>query len=279
MNHGLFSRHQCPRSADRRLGPEHSIDDVNQRIFRSYRPNEFRDVPPAIFRLRYDVYCIEREFVPAFDTLNGLEQDAFDVCSTHVGAYTTDETLIGTVRLVQPPRSQGFPFDRYCSAYPDFVFPPHEQCAEVSRLVVRRTHRRSRADSVAGIPGFGVDSDGIHAAGFNAERRTRCDGSPMLLFGMYRELFRHSRAHGVKFWFAAMERSLARSLAKAGLPSKAIGPAANSSGAVALYLFDLDMLMHRLAQENPALGAWFSEKRSSPPCSDRRSDIVEGALV
>lgn len=261
MGQRCFSRHEDTRRTDAQFAPAHTVDHVNRQIFRSYGAGETHKIPREIFKLRYDVYCVEREFVSPDTAVDGLERDDFDDCSTHIGAYTMDEALVGTVRLVRPPPRRGFPFVPHCSAFPDIILPPHEECGEISRLVVKRTHRRARGDSVLGIPGFQGGSE--TAAGplphVESERRDR---SPMLLLGMYRELFRVSRAHGVRFWFAAMERSLARSLAKLGFPVAPIGPVADYYGAVTLYLFDLAALLARLEQANPMLGAWFSETPS-----------------
>ena len=63
---------------------------------------------------------------------------------------------------------------------PNFVMPPRAECGEISRLAVKRTHRRRRADSVLGIPGFNAsDAPALSVAVARHER-----GSPMLLLGM-----------------------------------------------------------------------------------------------
>lgn len=261
MGQRYFSRHEDNWRTDAQFATAYTVDHVNKQIFRSFGAGETHKIPREIFKLRYDVYCVEREFLSPDDAVDGLERDDFDDCSTHIGAYTMEEALVGTVRLVRPPWRRGFPFVPHCSPFADIILPPHEECGEISRLVVKRTHRRRRADSVLGIPGFQGNGTTVHGPLLQAESERR-DRSPMLLLGMYRELFRVSRSHGVRFWFAAMERALARSLAKLGFPVAPIGPVADYYGAVTLYLFDLAALLARLEQENPALGAWFSEKPS-----------------
>jgi N-acyl amino acid synthase of PEP-CTERM/exosortase system len=64
----------------------------------------------------------------------------------------------------------------------------------------------------------------------------------------------------VRYWFAAMERSLAHSLAKVGFQFEPIGPEADYYGAVTPYVVDVEVMLERLEQNNPALGAWFGEK-------------------
>ena len=237
---------------------EETVDHVNRQIFRSYQGHRPGEVPNELFKLRHDVYCIERAFLNADDSFEGMEFDDYDQRSIHFAAYTMDESLIGTVRLVTPRAPQSFPFALHCRTFDGFVMPPHAHCAEISRLAVKRTHRRRRADSVMGIPGFAPQREAGMAPSPEGERRS--SNSPMLLLGMYREMYRHSRAKGIRYWFAAMERSLAWSLDKMGFRFEAIGPVADYYGEVTPYMLDLNELQPKLAERNPPLGAWFEEK-------------------
>jgi N-acyl amino acid synthase of PEP-CTERM/exosortase system len=260
MDHTYPALHYGAFLARAEFGAEETVDHIHRQIFRTFRGEAPCGIANDIFRLRYDVYCVERAFLPRDDSFEGIERDDFDDCSTHFAAYTMEESLTGTVRLVQPRTPRTFPFELHCTTFADFVMPPRAECGEVSRLAVKRTHRRGRADSVVGIPGFltGGDADGGNRFRPGGEPRDR--HSSMLLLGMYREMFRHCRARGVRYWFAAMERSLAYALARTGFHFEPIGPVADYYGAVTPYLTDLDVLSERLEQNNPALAAWFTEK-------------------
>ena len=94
-----------------------------------------------IYRLRYQVYCLECAFLPP-DAGPGLETDDYDDCAIHVAAYTLEQALAGTVRLVQPREGQPYPFESHCQLFGHVAPPPRAQAAEVSRLVVRKTFRR-----------------------------------------------------------------------------------------------------------------------------------------
>jgi N-acyl amino acid synthase of PEP-CTERM/exosortase system len=231
------------------------VDYVNRKIFRIYMGNHGSTVPHDIFKLRHQVYCVECAFLQAEQYVDGLEFDDYDNVSTHFAAYTMDEKLVGAVRLVQPKGAKPYPFELHCKTFDDFEMPDPEQCAEISRLVVRKSHRRRRADSVLGIPGFGSEEPPIDPA---VDRRDHT--SPMLLLGMYREMFRHSFETGVRYWFAAMERSLAHALKKMGFRFTPIGPEASYYGAVTPYVLDLEDLRVKMASGNPTLAAWFSER-------------------
>lgn len=224
--------------------------------FRAYDRRRPDNIPEDLFRLRYEVYCVERAYLKADAFASGMEQDDYDDCATHFGAYH-GEALVGTVRLVTPPVACAFPFTLHCPTFAHFSMPEHGLCAEISRLAVRRSHRRRRADSVAGIPGFTPAPDVGIAIPPAFERRET--GSPMLLLGMYREMYRHSRANGIRYWFAAMERSLAWSLKKIGFRFEAIGPLADYYGKVTPYVLDLGEAIPELSVNNPPLSAWFDE--------------------
>jgi N-acyl amino acid synthase of PEP-CTERM/exosortase system len=242
------------------FGAEETVDHVNRQIFRSFRGNAPGEVPNDIFKLRYDVYCVECAFLQPSDSFEGLEFDDFDDCSTHFAAYTMEESLIGTVRLVCPRIPRHFPFELHCSTFADFAMPPRDECGEISRLAVKRSHRRRRADSVLGIPGFMANRGAGDGVVLSPEIERRDRRSPMVLLGMYREMYRHSLARGMRYWFAAMERSLAHSLEKVGFEFTPIGPVADYYGAVTPYVVDLNLLKEKLAANNPTLAAWFLEK-------------------
>lgn len=237
---------------------QETIDHVNRNIFRAYRGSHLGNIPGDIFKLRHQVYCLECAFLQPDQYVDGMELDDYDDASTHFAAYTLDEKLVGAVRLVQPSAPKPYPFELHCEVFSDFDMPDREQSAEISRLVVKKSHRRRRADSVLGIPGFLPSHEPAIEFDPAVDRRDR--SSPMLLLGMYREMFRHSQEAGIRYWYAAMERSLAHALKKMGFRFMAIGPEANYYGSVTPYVLDLQDLRRKLSASNPTLAAWFNEK-------------------
>lgn len=212
------------------------------------------------FRLRYQVYCLERGFLLAEHYPAELESDEYDAYSTHFGGYALDHTLAGSVRLVEPPVGGAFPWESHCATDAHFMRPDRAQAAEISRLVVRKTYRRRRGDSLAGISSeFMQPRDGGDPA--RRPAREKRENGPALLLGLYREMYRHSRATGIRYWYAAMERSMARSLEKMGFKFAVIGPQAEYYGTVALYMVDLHTVSAALYRENPLLSAWFHDER------------------
>ncbi len=223
--------------------------------------NEESFILKEIHKLRYEVYCLERAYLQPEDFGEGLETDSFEDCSTHFAAWSLQRDIIGTVRLVQPRPHQAYPFEEHCPVFSDFTLPAREQSAEISRLVVKKSFRRRRGDSMEGISKDFVEKGSTSSIKPAAAGRDKRGNGPLLLLGMYREMYRHSRAVGIRFWYAAMERSLARSLEKMGFKFVPIGPQVDYYGPVTPYMVDLNDLELRLQRDNQFLAAWFNDER------------------
>lgn len=207
----------------------------------------------ALYALRYQTYCLECGFLPPADYPDGLETDEFDSRSAHFAATNTEGHIAGTVRLVLSLNGEGFPFERHCPTFDDFQPPPPEQTAEVSRLAVRSQYRRRTGDTIFGI------NDAMSPGGQQKpERRTN---SPLLVLGLYRQMYRYSCEHGIRYWYAAMERTLARVLARFDFVFTPIGLERDYYGPVTPYLADLREIEQRLAHSKPDLLEWFRHGR------------------
>lgn len=225
------------------------------------RGNVDSRVLDEIYKLRYEVYCLECEFLEVQESGDERETDEFDDCSIHFATYTLDRSIVGTVRLVQPKEAQFYPFESHCTLFDTFAKPPRERAAEISRLVVRKTFRRRRGDSMHGVSKEFLEKGSTASiAPRPVAAGDQRGNSPLLLLGMYREMYRHSRANGIRYWYAAMERSLARSLDKMGFRFVPIGPQVDYYGPVTPYMVDLNDLEERLKKENKFLAAWFNEE-------------------
>lgn len=216
-----------------------------------------------ILRLRYDVYCVECQYLDAREYDEGLESDLFDLRSFHVAAHSLDGQLVGTVRLVLADEGETYPFEEHCTVFDNFNFPPRAQCAEVSRLVVRKTFRRRPGDSLEGISREFQESgspDAITPRTHDAKGKHRRTNSPQILLGMYREMYRYSRKNGIRYWFAAMEKGLVRSLDKMGFHCEPAGPEADYYGPVTTYFVDLHALEPQVRKANEFLARWFNDE-------------------
>lgn len=213
-----------------------------------------------IMRLRYEVYCNECHFLNADDYPDRCESDAYDANAYHVAARNEMGQTVGTVRLVFADSAGRFPFEEHCTIFEHFTFPPREECAEVSRLVVNRGYRRRPGDTLQGVAKKFLEDGRVEAIPLEAndpEGKHRRRISPQILMGMFRQMYQYSRKNGTHYWFAAMEKSLARSLDRMGFHYTQVGPETDYYGPVAVYYADLRQLSHDLRQSNEFLSRWF----------------------
>lgn len=162
------------------------------------------------YSLRYQVYCVERRFLPVENYPNRLECDEFDRHSLHLGTIDRHGDLAGTARLVRASLA-GLPLFRHCRTFEHEieVYRPRHQVVEVSRLAVSRHYRRRR------------------------------DGSDALVTSLYKTLYQASKRCGFTHWVVATEPSLQRLVAQYGFPFRQIGPEIDYFGPVAPYVMDL----------------------------------------
>jgi len=207
-----------------------------------------------LYALRYQIYCLEREFLCPADYPDGLERDAEDSRSAHFAARNGDGEVVGTARLVLSGEGEVFPFEKHCPAFPDFSPPPAALAVEVSRLAVSGNYRRRAGDTL-----YGVNELEIKRPPETAETGSRHQraNAPLLVLGLYRQMYRYSRDHGIRYWYAAMEKSLARVLAIYGFVFTPIGSEQDYYGPVTPYIGDLEQLEQQLEAANPDLLWWF----------------------
>lgn len=215
------------------------------------------------YGLRYEVYCHDCHFLREEDYPERTEKDEYDANALHAVAFNLDGALVGYSRLVLPDACGLFPWQSHCTELLAGVeLPAYANSAEVSRLMVHRDYRRRRGDVVQGA------SVGLAEPAPNdfVERYRR---RPQILLSLYRQMYLHSCRHGIRYWYAAMERSLAGALEMMGFPFRRIGPESDYFGPVAPYLADLTVLEDVLEKKMPELLSWL---REDPGASPGRAD-------
>ncbi len=221
---------------------------------REVKPRRDAALMEGLYQLRFQVYCLECGFLDPSDYPQGLESDEFDGRSAHFGAYDRGDALAGCVRLVRPDAIGTFPFQNHCVDLLDGVrLPPANRSAEISRLMVREDLRRRTGDA----PSPAVSPGPPAGPGAAVRRPTEMrQPSPHILLSLYREMYLYSVQHGIRYWYAAMERALARTLNRMRFGFRPIGPATDYYGPVAPFVADLRELEHQLDRHAPSLLAW-----------------------
>jgi N-acyl-L-homoserine lactone synthetase len=181
------------------------------------------------YRLRYQVYCLERGFLDATNYFDQLERDEFDGFSLHAGVVSQHRDLVGTLRLVNICMEE-LPLFRHCTVSKECesrLRRDDVQLAEVSRLCMSRRWRDEQA------------------------------GSSRVAMNLFRAGYQTSKRHGLTHWLAAMEPSLHRLLSALGVPFRIVGPITDYFGEVAPYMCDLqefDAII--LSGKRPRLGSF-----------------------
>jgi len=193
-----------------------------------------------IFRLRFQVYGRERNFIPVEDFPDGLETDEHDGHAVHIAALNNFNEVVGSVRLIFNQQVT-LPIERHVDHINLEPPEPHVLCfTEISRLVISKQMRRR-------------DHGSIHqSARMNSEVRSAKKSflqysSPMV-FGLCQMAYEVSMEKGVTHWLCLMERSLHSLLHKYGFPFVCIGREVDFYGRVSPYIADVAQFKNRLEQ-------------------------------
>jgi N-acyl-L-homoserine lactone synthetase len=183
----------------------------------AFRARTIDDDPRLLeesYRLRYQVYCVEREFLEAARYPDRRETDEFDDYSVHVGALGPDGDLAGTARVITA-NPHGFPMFRYCAFFPEVqaLDQPHVVPVEVSRVSISR-----------------------HRPRHGGARRSE----PFLT--LVKAIMQGAKRAGATHLIGATDAAFHRWLVHYGLPYRISGPAVDYYGPVAPCIMSLHEL-------------------------------------
>jgi N-acyl amino acid synthase of PEP-CTERM/exosortase system len=213
-----------------------------RKLIMEFEARLFDDDPQLLeqsYRLRYQVYCIERQFLRPEDYPDGLERDAFDPESIHVGAVDTAGDVAGTARLIMP-NSAGFPLFQHCTLFPDdtTLVDAGNLVVEVSRVSISRHYTRRRDD-----PPFGQcvvpEADPPAALEATADRRRR-RAQPFLT--LLQAIIHGAKRVGATHLLGATDAALHRWLVHFGFPYRVAGPEVDYYGCVAPHIMSMSEL-------------------------------------
>jgi N-acyl amino acid synthase of PEP-CTERM/exosortase system len=181
-------------------------------------------------RLRYQVYCVERDYENPGQNPGGYERDQFDARSVHaLIRHNQSGACVGSVRLILADRVDSnlpFPIESRCGgglppgAATRLRGVPRARLAEISRFAVTKEFRRryTEAEHKEGISPLVKYFDPQSSAALH--RRAM----PYVTIGLFAAIVRLSILHGVSHWLAVMEPSLIRLLTRFGIHFDPIGP-------------------------------------------------------
>jgi N-acyl amino acid synthase of PEP-CTERM/exosortase system len=211
------------------------------------------------FALRFEVYCKERQFLPAENYPLKLEIDPYDRHCIHIGGTDQSGLMIGTVRLVLPS-SIGFPLFEHCVLFPEYQYLCGEKVqhtsGEISRLAISKLYRRRLNDGLYGLAyrNDAVDADGeISQAQQLADQRQDRRNKPEIILGLYKAMYQTSKRQGITHWFVAMEKTLHRLLNRFSFEFTPVGPELDYYGPVTPYIAVISEIEETVYRKNPDL--------------------------
>jgi N-acyl-L-homoserine lactone synthetase len=193
---------------------------------------EMADTPSLqweAYRLRHQVYCVER----GFEVRDGdLETDEFDDHAPHVViCRRSDRRVVGTVRLVLPR-----------PADPDRSLPMRRLC---DPALLRRLPRLATGE----LSRFAISKE---------RRGLSSEATALMRAALFQGAVRLSYHHNITHWCALMERSLLRLLRATSIHFDPVGPVIEHHGLRQPAWASIDSVLQRLMREQPALGRYMT---------------------
>ncbi|HET6182750.1 MAG TPA: GNAT family N-acyltransferase [Acetobacteraceae bacterium] len=181
-----------------------------------------------VFRLRYQIYCVERNFEPGRD---GREMDEFDEIARHaIIRRRSDGTAVGTVRVIPPAchiPGRRFPLEQ-AGRFPQLQNLPLARTAEISRFALSRAV-------------------------------TEGDRPAVLRLCLIRAVFMLSGELGLTHWCALMDPALLRLLRFSSIHFHPMGALVEYHGLRQPSWGDIAEVLERVHRERPVIWDFISE--------------------
>lgn len=216
-----------------------------------------------VYRVRYQVYCVERELLDGSVYLDFQERDEFDAQAVNVLARHRHGEVAGTARLVLPSE-RGFPCQAHCEFYDEFAYlrdprsPSLSTYSEVSRLAISKHFRRRASDTLyGGDPRWAPPR--VVAASVRRTQDEPLPPGPEVVLGMLKYLYHETKRLGVTHWLIAIERGLDILLRRMGWHFVPVGPEVDYYGPVRPYIGEVSHTERVMQIRNPRLLSFLRE--------------------
>ena len=202
-----------------------------------------------VYKLRYQVYCIETGFLNSEHYPDGLEFDEFDQQSIHyLIRHRKSGEYAATTRLILPDANNPeklFPVECHCEIDNLAFMQPINRIhlGEVSRFCVSKTfkNRKNEVHTLAGIDEEWPDYFTLD------ERRT----FPHIAIALITCFIKASHENDIQFLFACMEPAFFRFVSPLGIKLTKIGPLANYYGERWPATIKITDMLDNVAEKKP----------------------------
>jgi N-acyl amino acid synthase of PEP-CTERM/exosortase system len=201
-----------------------------------------------VYRLRYDVYCVEFGYESAENFPDKMEQDDYDKQSLHVLVkHRTTGLAAGCTRLIQTATlnpNRPLPFEKVCKGRLDLDYinslgmPRHLIC-EASRFSVHSDFRRRHGES-----GSRFGDIRSLVSGYQEQRTF-----PLISLAIALATTALTELTGRPYMYAMMEPFLPRLLHRIGYNFIKVSPDIAYHGNRAAYVVETDSVLQNLSPE------------------------------
>ncbi|MFA6198630.1 MAG: GNAT family N-acyltransferase [Patescibacteria group bacterium] len=170
-----------------------------------------------IYQLRYQVYCVECEYISKELHPDKREHDEYDDNSTHFILRDQRDNIAATVRLIHDS-SLRFPLEKHFNSEFNVSEPERNKIVEISRLIVASRYRKK-----------------------------------FLLLALMKGIFAYTKFNNLNYVYCVLDERLYKVLTKMGFPLRRIGPSAAYQGLTTPYIMEIGDMLENLRSVNNVL--------------------------
>lgn len=210
--------------------------------------NHYFEIIPAtsdalkqeVYKLRYQVYCMETGFENPEVYPDGIEYDEYDAHSCHyLIRHRETNSYMATTRLIFPDHQNPeklFPIELHSQIDNiELLNTIHRaNLAELSRFCVSKQFRRRK------------DDQGLLVTNDTLERKS----SAHITLALFACAIRISAEHNIDYWYAIMEPALKRVFSSLGIHFIQVGPLVDYHGMRLPCIIKVDDLLRGVAEKD-----------------------------
>lgn len=216
------------------------------------------DLKNEVYKLRYQVYCLENDFECAKQFPDEIESDKYDQHSVHyLIRHRKSGDYAGTTRLILPRANNPenlFPLELHCKIDNFAVMQPinRKHLGEISRFCVSKAFKKRKNEANTATA---ICSEWPNELSLD-ERRT----FPYITLALIACFIKASHENDIHYLYAIMEPALLRFVSALGIDFTKIGPLVDYHGERWPSVIKITDLLDGVAKKNLDIWNLFTNK-------------------
>ncbi|MGZ8162058.1 MAG: PEP-CTERM/exosortase system-associated acyltransferase [Methylobacter sp.] len=239
------------------------IDNIVDHFDRYFQivPAISDELKNEVYKLRYQVFCIENEIFNSESYPDNLEFDGYDRQSVHyLIRHRKSGDYAATTRLVLPEANKPeklFPLELYCEIDNLAVMQPinRKHLAEVSRFCVSKAFKKRKYEANTLAPTGGSDSQDY----FTLDERRNF---PYITLALIACVIKASHENDIHYLYGTLEPPWLRFLSSTGINFVKIGPLVDFHGERWPAVIKITDMLDCVAEKNPGIWNLLTNKGS-----------------